>query len=148
MASVFDIGGIIGGIIAGVLSDYLQRRAVVSCGFMALSVPAMLVYRAVVTSSEVSLYTNGSLMFIVGVLVNGTYALITTAVSADLGSHESLRGNAEAMGMVTAIIDGTGSLGACVTGVAISALQGAVGWDGTPQQTFHPSEPSQYTRSC
>ena len=34
------------------------------------------------------------------------------------------------MGMVTAIIDGTGSLGACVTGVAISELQSLFGWDG------------------
>lgn len=32
--------------------------------------------------------------------------------------------------MVTAIIDGTGSLGACVTGVAISSLQSWFGWDG------------------
>ena len=34
------------------------------------------------------------------------------------------------MGIVTAIIDGTGSLGACVTGVAISGLQALFGWDG------------------
>jgi sugar phosphate permease len=34
------------------------------------------------------------------------------------------------MGMVTAIIDGTGSLGACVTGVAISEIQSRFGWDG------------------
>eukprot|EP01046_Picozoa_sp_COSAG06_P117574 COSAG06_NODE_64654_length_259_cov_0.587500_1_plen_56_part_01 len=32
--------------------------------------------------------------------------------------------------MVTAIIDGTGSLGACVTGVAISEIQSRFGWDG------------------
>ena len=43
-----------------------------------------------------------------GALVNGPYALITTAVSADLGTHKSLRGNARALATVTAIIDGTG----------------------------------------
>jgi len=43
--------------------------------------------------------------------VNGPYALITTAVSADLGTHKSLKGNAKALATVTAIIDGTGSIG-------------------------------------
>ena len=46
-----------------------------------------------------------------GYLVNGPYALITTAVSADLGTHKSLQGNSKALATVTAIIDGTGSIG-------------------------------------
>ena len=33
------------------------------------------------------------LLLLCGVLVNGPYALITTAVSADLGNHPSLQGN-------------------------------------------------------
>jgi len=33
------------------------------------------------------------------------------AVSADLGTHESLKGNARALATVTAIIDGTGQGG-------------------------------------
>ncbi|GCB84287.1 hypothetical protein scyTo_0024982, partial [Scyliorhinus torazame] len=45
-----------------------------------------------------------------GALVNGPYALITTAVSADLGTHKSLTGNSKALSTVTAIIDGTGSI--------------------------------------
>ena len=51
------------------------------------------------------------LLLIVGTLVNGPYALITTSVSANLGTHESLQGNAKALATVTAIIDGTGSVG-------------------------------------
>lgn len=46
-----------------------------------------------------------------GFLVNGPYALITTSVSAELGQHSSLEGNAKALATVTAIIDGTGSIG-------------------------------------
>ena len=53
---------------------------------------------------------NIGFMMLAGVLVNGPYALITTAVSADLGTHESLKGNAKALATVTAIIDGTGSI--------------------------------------
>lgn len=80
------------------------------------------------------------MLLLCGGLVNGPYALITTAVSADLvrseaswegggrrsetdilsnhmlfyqqGTHESLRGNSRALSTVTAIIDGTGSIGA------------------------------------
>lgn len=51
------------------------------------------------------------LLVICGSLVNGPYCLITTAVSADLGTHPSLFGNAMALATVTAIIDGTGSAG-------------------------------------
>lgn len=51
---------------------------------------------------------------LLGLLVNGPYALITTAVSAELGTHPSLHGSAAALATVTAIIDGTGSVGAAV----------------------------------
>ena len=54
------------------------------------------------------------MLLICGVFVNGPYGLITTAVSADLGSHQSLRGNSKALATVTAIIDGTGSMGAAL----------------------------------
>lgn len=68
----------------------------------------MFVYQAF---CAVSLGLNIFLLLVVGLLVNGPYALITTAVSADLGTHECLKGNAKALATVTAIIDGTGSIG-------------------------------------
>ena len=51
---------------------------------------------------------------LLGLLVNGPYALITTAVSAELGTHPSLHGSSSALATVTAIIDGTGSVGAAL----------------------------------
>jgi len=54
---------------------------------------------------------NIALLVIAGGLVNGPYALITTAVSAELGTHSSLKGNSKALSTVTSIIDGTGSIG-------------------------------------
>jgi MFS family permease len=53
-------------------------------------------------------------MMAAGFFVNGPYALITTAVSADLGTHQSLAGNEKALATVTAIIDGMGSIGAAI----------------------------------
>jgi len=51
------------------------------------------------------------LLLVAGAMVNGPYSLITTAVSADLGTHPCLHGNAKALATVSAIIDGTGSIG-------------------------------------
>lgn len=68
------------------------------------------------------------MLLVCGGLVNGPYALITTAVSADLGTHKSLKGNARALSTVTAIIDGTGSVGAAV-GPLLAGLLSAQGWD-------------------
>ena len=68
----------------------------------------MFVYQ---TFGTVSLSANILLLMVVGLLVNGPYALITTAVSTELGTHQSLRGSAKALATVTAIIDGTGSIG-------------------------------------
>ena len=48
------------------------------------------------------------LLFIIGLLVNVPYALITTSVSADLGTRLP---SSKALATVTAILDGTGSIG-------------------------------------
>ena len=52
------------------------------------------------------------LQLVAGTFVNGPYALITTAVSAELGTKVS---NSHALATVTAIIDGTGSIGIYTT---------------------------------
>ena len=46
----------------------------------------------------------------VGLLVSGPYALITSAISAELGTHKKLKGS-KALATVSAIINGTGSIG-------------------------------------
>jgi OPA family glycerol-3-phosphate transporter-like MFS transporter 1/2 len=66
-------------------------------------------------------------MLLTGMLVNGPYALITTAVSADLGTHSSLKGNSRALATVTAIIDGTGSVGAAI-GPLLTGYISAKSW--------------------
>ena len=51
------------------------------------------------------------LLLMSGAFVNGPYGLIATAVSADLGTHDTLRGSTKALAKVTSIIEGTGSMG-------------------------------------
>lgn len=123
LSILFDVGGVVGGIVAGFLSDASSSPAIVSCSFVYLAIPVLYLYREY---GSISLPTNIGLMMAAGFFVNGPYALITTAVSADLGSSESVKGE-KALATVTAIIDGMGSIGAALGPMAtgyISELKG------------------------
>lgn len=113
-----------GGILAGHISDHLNARAITAASFMYSAIPALFFYRSY---GHLSLTVNMALMFITGMFVNGPYALITTAVSADLGTHSSLKGNSRALATVTAIIDGTGSVGAAI-GPLLTGYISAKSW--------------------
>lgn len=124
LSTLFDVGGVLGGILAGHISDRLDARAITAASFMYCAIPALFLYRSY---GSTSLTVNIILMFITGMFVNGPYALITTAVSADLGTHSSLRGNSRALATVTAIIDGTGSVGAAI-GPLLTGYISAKSW--------------------
>lgn len=111
LSTLFDVGGVVGGILAGHISDRLNARAITAASFMYCAIPALYVYR---NYGHISMTINIILMLITGMFVNGPYALITTAVSTDLGTHRSLKGNSRALATVTSIIDGTGSIGAAI----------------------------------
>ncbi|XP_027364372.1 putative glycerol-3-phosphate transporter 5 isoform X3 [Abrus precatorius] len=125
LSTIFDIGGVLGGITAGFISDMIEARAITSIMFLFLSIPALVLYRAF---GSLSMLTNILLMFLSGFLVNGPYSLITTAVAADLGT-QSLNGrNSRALATVTAIIDGTGSVGAAL-GPLLAGYISTKGWN-------------------
>ncbi|XP_066563201.1 glucose-6-phosphate exchanger SLC37A1 isoform X3 [Amia ocellicauda] len=125
LSTLFDVGGIVGGILAGVISDKVEKRAT-TCGVMLLlAAPSLYGFSMI---SELGLGPTIVMLVISGCLVNGPYALITTAVSADLGTHKSLKGNARALSTVTAIIDGTGSVGAAL-GPLLAGLLSPTGWN-------------------
>jgi OPA family glycerol-3-phosphate transporter-like MFS transporter 1/2 len=125
LSTLFDIGGVVGGILAGHISDHLDARAITAASFMYCTIPALYFYRSY---GHVSMTLNIILMLIAGMFVNGPYALITTAVSADLGTHSSLKGNSRALATVTAIIDGTGSIGAAL-GPLLTGYISAKSWN-------------------
>lgn len=125
LSTLFDVGGIVGGILAGYISDKLKARATTAASFMYAAIPSMLLYRSY---GNISKTMNIILMIIAGLFINGPYALITTAVSADLGTHSSLKGDSRALATVTAIIDGTGSIGAAL-GPLLTGFLSTKGWD-------------------
>lgn len=112
---------------AGHLSDKSGASALVATSFTLVSVPFLYLYRFY---GNVSFVVNVVLMMACGFCVNGPYALITTAVSADLGTHESLAGNAKALATVTAIIDGMGSIGAAIGPMLTGYISEQGGFDG------------------
>uniref|UniRef100_A0A671QD43 Glucose-6-phosphate exchanger SLC37A2 n=1 Tax=Sinocyclocheilus anshuiensis TaxID=1608454 RepID=A0A671QD43_9TELE len=130
LSTLFDVGGIVGGILAGLISDYSGGRATTCCAMLIIAAPMVsrtVLFFLSVFLSLLRLWAKCMLLWC-GALVNGPYALITTAVSADLGTHECLRGNSRALSTVTAIIDGTGSIGAAV-GPLLAGLISPTGWN-------------------
>uniref|UniRef100_A0A673YXL2 Solute carrier family 37 member 1 n=1 Tax=Salmo trutta TaxID=8032 RepID=A0A673YXL2_SALTR len=117
LSTLFDVGGIVGGILAGVISDKLGKRATTCAVMLLLAAPTFLTQTGA-----------PGMLLVCGGLVNGPYALITTAVSADLGTHKSLKGNSRALSTVTAIIDGTGSVGAAI-GPLLAGVLSSRGWN-------------------
>lgn len=104
----FDVGGIVGAIAAGYISDRFKKSALTCTVMLIIAIPSMIVYEKFAAISNVH---NICLQLLVGALVNGPYALITTAVSTDLGSRVK---DGKAMATVASIIDGTGSIGAAI----------------------------------
>ncbi|KAK3221829.1 hypothetical protein Dsin_008854 [Dipteronia sinensis] len=125
LSIIFDFGGVLGGILAGLISDLIEARAVTSVAFLLLSIPSLILYRAY---GNLSMVSNITLMFLSGLLVNAPYSLITTAVAADLGTQDSIKGNSRALATVTAIIDGTGSVGAAL-GPLLAGYISTRGWN-------------------
>ncbi|NWJ07114.1 G6PT3 protein, partial [Crypturellus undulatus] len=118
-------GASAGGILAGLVSDYAGGRATTCCVMLLLAAPMLFLYNHI---GQNGIATSIAMLIVCGALVNGPYALITTAVSADLGTHESLQGNSKALATVTAIIDGTGSVGAAL-GPLLAGLISPTGWN-------------------
>ncbi|XP_017866743.1 PREDICTED: glucose-6-phosphate exchanger SLC37A2 isoform X2 [Drosophila arizonae] len=125
LSTLFDVGGILGAIAAGYLSDLTGMSATVCTVMLFFASPILLLYQQY---GALSVTISVLLLIIVGIFVNGPYALITTSVSAELGQHSSLEGNANALATVTAIIDGTGSIGAAV-GPLLAGLISSHGWE-------------------
>ncbi|XP_060672941.1 putative glycerol-3-phosphate transporter 5 isoform X2 [Ziziphus jujuba] len=125
LSTIFDMGGVLGGILAGFISDVIEARAVTSIVFLLLSIPALLFYRVY---GSISMFANISLMFLSGLLVNGPYSLITTAVATDLGTQTMVGGNSRALATVSAIIDGTCSVGAAL-GPLLAGYISTRGWN-------------------
>ena len=127
ISTSFDIGSMIGGFFCGWLSDRLRKhRALASVPMLFAAIPLMLLYRVCGGKGPGA---NFVIMLLVGVMLGGPTALYCTAVSADLGAHKSLKGKGRALATVTAIIDGTGSVGAAAEGMLFTLMTKGKNYD-------------------
>ena len=122
MSVPFDVGGILGAVIAGFAADRTKCSGLTCIVMLIVAIPSLFAYMEL---ASYSLAVNIMIQCFVGAVVNGPYCLITTAVSADLGN--SIK-SSHAMATVTAIIDGTGSIGAAV-GPLLVGLLSVYSWD-------------------
>ncbi|CAG2113477.1 unnamed protein product, partial [Medioppia subpectinata] len=122
LSTPFDLGGIVGAVMAGYLVDKTGASALICTVMLVFAVPSLFMYQLYGSLSEAS---NIVLQLIAGAFVNGPYALITTAVSAELGTKVP---NSHALATVTAIIDGTGSIGAAI-GPLLAGRVSETGWN-------------------
>jgi len=126
-STIFDVGGILGGITAGAFSDSTGSHSVVCAVMLVFGCIMLFIFQS---TAAISAGFMSFMLFITGLFVNGPYALITTAVSADLGSNNALQGNSAALATVTAIIDGCGSLGAALGPYLVGFIDISKSWDG------------------
>ncbi|KAG8147804.1 putative Sugar phosphate exchanger 3 protein, partial [Naja naja] len=117
----YDVGGIIGGTIQGFISDVLQRRAPVLAISLILAIGSLFGYSRSPNNKPV----NAVIMAITGFFIGGPSNMISSAISADLGHQDAIKGNSEALATVTGIVDGTGSIGAAYL---VSLIQEKLGW--------------------
>jgi len=124
---LYDVGMMPGGVIVGTVSDfYGGRRACVIVTFMGFLVPLLFLFSQYASvMPAVALLV---LLGIMGILVGGPNNIITSAVAADLAEHPSIKGNSRALGTVTGIINGSGSITAALGLMVIGPLQINYGW--------------------
>ncbi|XP_075414851.1 sugar phosphate exchanger 3 [Tenrec ecaudatus] len=120
----YDVGGIIGGTLQGFISDLLQKRAPVLALSLLLATGALVGYSRSPDSKSI----NALLMAVTGFFIGGPSNMISSAISADLGRQEQVRGSSEALATVTGIVDGTGSIGAAAGQYLVSLIQDKLGW--------------------
>lgn len=110
-----DVGWIFGGLACGFGSDLMGSRAPFVGLFIILAViPTALIYPCV---SNVGI--TAALITLNGFFAGGAGNVVASAVCADIGKRQEVKGSADVTGQVTGIVDGIGAFGAAATQIAI-----------------------------
>ncbi|OTF73715.1 hypothetical protein BLA29_002691 [Euroglyphus maynei] len=120
---MFDIGGSFGSIMAGLMSDLINAGGITCIIFLLMAIPSLFL---LAHFSSINLAINLILQFMAGFFINGPYSLIITSVSANLACKVPSKA---ATATVSAIIDGTGSIGAAIGPAITGPLSDHFTWD-------------------
>lgn len=129
IASMYDIGTIVGSVILGLTSDWMygKRSPVCFVGLLLATCGHVVLIFITSNDQKVLLFI---LIFFLGFFVGGISNIVSGTACADLGKQDALKNNSKALGTVTGIVDGTGSVGAAVGQKGIGALQSGNSWTG------------------
>mmetsp|Transcript_32983 Transcript_32983/g.32677 ORF Transcript_32983/g.32677 Transcript_32983/m.32677 type:complete len:191 (+) Transcript_32983:754-1326(+) len=119
MANIYDIASIIGAFGFGWLTDKLKARGPTLCLIMLFSIPTIWCFHIV---PQDLWYLIFGVCILLGALAGTAGHLISAAIPIDIGKHEHLEGNEEALATVAGIVDGTGGLGAAFGQILIGYL--------------------------
>jgi len=127
IAISFDVGTMLGSILLGLLTDYTyKKRSPVA--FFGLVIGSGLFFMVVFLTDE-SKYIIFALIFCIGFVVGGIFNIVAATAAADLAKGKALKGNDKALGTVSGILDGSGSLGAAFGSLIIGQIS-QVSWPG------------------
>jgi len=124
LSNFYDIGGVLGSIFSGMISDFIGLRSPVVSFMLLCAILCLYLYD---TFGHIYV-VNVTLMVFSGVMLAGPASLICGVISADLGKHDKIQGNKQALATVTGIIDGTGSLGASLGQFVVGLISKYYGW--------------------
>ncbi|XP_051911160.1 sugar phosphate exchanger 3 [Hippocampus zosterae] len=124
LAMWYDVGGIIGGTVQGLVTDIMGKRSPVLALSLTLAMASLVGY----SHSPDDKTANAVLLAVTGFLIGGPSNMIGSAISADLGRQDAIRGSREALATVTGIVDGTGSIGAAGGQYLVSLIESKLGW--------------------
>jgi OPA family glycerol-3-phosphate transporter-like MFS transporter 3 len=113
-----DLGWIFGGLACGMGSDKMGTRAPFVGLFILISIiPTALIYPYVENVGALAVLSTLN-----GFFCGGAGNVVSSAVCADIGKNDSVKGSADVTGQVAGIVDGIGALGAAGTQLFIGYM--------------------------
>jgi len=121
LSQAFDAGGVIGVIVIGILSDRLRRipRSQLSAVALVGLAVALLIYTK---AAHAGLLWNGLALGLVGAMLFAPDSLLSGAAAQDAGGPH-------AAAMATGFVNGVGSVGGMISGLAVPQISKHLGWD-------------------
>jgi OPA family sugar phosphate sensor protein UhpC-like MFS transporter len=121
LANAFDAGGVIGVIVIGTMSDRLRRvsRSLLSAIALVGLALALLLYTK---AAHAGLLWNGLALGLIGAMLFAPDSLLSGAAAQDAGGPH-------AAAMATGLVNGVGSVGGMLSGLAVPQISKHLGWN-------------------
>lgn len=118
MAGSYDIGGAVGAVLSGVYSDLVADRVLVISPMILMTAPLFIV---MICTTQETYWVYYLVLPLLGFLIGGVSALISTSVAADLAQTEESE-EYDVKASIAGIIDGSGGLCASASQLLVNSI--------------------------